>query len=122
MLRRWPRPPSTWRAPRCVAATRRERLREGVLLKTLGATRQQVGRIMLAEYALLGGLGALTGIVLSSFGAWALLHWIFRQPFALALGPALLVSAAMILLAVLIGLLTGRDVFATTPMAALREV
>ncbi len=37
-----------------VAATRRERLREGVLLKTLGATRRQIGRIMLAEYALLG--------------------------------------------------------------------
>ena len=105
-----------------VAATRRERLREGVLLKTLGATKEQVGRIMLAEYALLGGLGALTGIVLSSFGAWSLMHWIFRQPFSVALGPALLVSAAMVLLAVAIGLLTGRDVFATTPMAALREV
>src|SRR6185503_8362872 len=33
-----------------VAATRRDRLREGVLLKTLGATRRQVGRIMLSEY------------------------------------------------------------------------
>src|SRR5207237_9634593 len=42
-----------------VAATRRERLREGVLLKTLGATRKQIGRIMLAGYLLLGTLGAL---------------------------------------------------------------
>ena len=33
-----------------VSATRRERLREGVLLKMLGATRRQIGRIMLAEY------------------------------------------------------------------------
>ena len=49
-----------------VAATRRERLREGVLLKTLGATRRQIGRIMLAEYALLGTLGSLTGVCSTS--------------------------------------------------------
>jgi putative ABC transport system permease protein len=104
-----------------VAATRRERLREGVLLKTLGATRRQIGRIMLAEYALLGTLGALTGVVLSTLAGWAVLHWIFRLPFVPAVAPELIVAAAMIGLAVAIGLLTGRDVFAETPMAALRE-
>jgi putative ABC transport system permease protein len=103
-----------------VAATRRERLREGVLLKTLGATRSQIGRIMLAEYALLGTLGALTGVLLSTGSAWALMHWIFRLPFSPALLPAFMVAGAMIGLAVVIGLLTGRDVFAETPMAALR--
>jgi putative ABC transport system permease protein len=104
-----------------VSATRRERLREGVLLKTLGATRRQIGRIMLAEYALLGTLGALTGVVLSTLSGWALMHFIIRQAFEPALGPAILVAGAMIALAVAIGLLTGRDVFAETPMAALRE-
>ncbi|HVX41497.1 MAG TPA: FtsX-like permease family protein [Gemmatimonadaceae bacterium] len=104
-----------------VAATRRERLREGVLLKTLGATRRQIGRIMLAEYVLLGTLGALTGVVLSVFSGWALLHWVFRMTFSPATVPLALVAIAMIALAVAIGLLTGRDVFAETPMAALRE-
>jgi len=104
-----------------VAATRRERLREGVLLKTLGGTRRQIVRIMLAEYTLLGALGALTGVILSTLAAWALLHWIFRSAFVPALLPAGAVALAMIALAVAIGLLTGRDVFAETPMAALRE-
>ena len=104
-----------------VAATRRERLREGVLLKTLGATKRQIARIMLAEYALLGTLGALTGVVLSTLAGWALMHWIFKMPFVPAFIPAGLVATAMIGLAVAIGLLTGRDVFAETPMAALRE-
>jgi putative ABC transport system permease protein len=104
-----------------VAATRRERLREGVLLKTLGATRRQIGRIMLAEYMLLGTLGALTGVVLSTLASWSLVHSIFKLAFVPALGPALLVAAAMIALAVAIGMMTGRDVFAETPMAALRE-
>ncbi len=104
-----------------VAATRRERLREGVLLKTLGATRRQIIRIMLAEYTLLGVLGAGTGVLLSTLAGWALMHWIFRSTFSPAVLPVAGVALAMIGLAVAIGLLTGRDVFAETPMAALRE-
>jgi putative ABC transport system permease protein len=104
-----------------VSATRRERLREGVLLKVLGATRRQVGRIMLSEYLLLGALGSLVGVILSIGGAWGLMHFVFKQPFSPAILPALAVAAVMIALAVSIGLLTGRDVFRETPMAALRE-
>ena len=104
-----------------VAATRRERLREGVLLKTLGATRRQIGRIMLAEYAVLGSLGSLAGVALSFGGSWALTHWIFRVAFAPSFVPAILVALAMILLAVTIGLATWREVFRQTPMVALRD-
>jgi putative ABC transport system permease protein len=104
-----------------VSATRRERLREGVLLKVLGATRRQVGRIMLSEYLLLGALGSIVGIVLSVGGAWGLMHFVFKQSFAPAILPALGVALLMIAVSVSIGLLTGRDVFRETPMAALRE-
>ena len=104
-----------------VSATRRERLREGVLLKVLGATRRQVGRVMLAEYLLLGSLGSLAGVLLSVGGAWGLMHFVFKQPFVPALVPASLVALLMIAIAVSIGMLTGREVFRETPMAALRE-
>ena len=104
-----------------VAATRRERLREGVLLKTLGATRRQVGRIMFVEYALLGALGSLAGVVLSMGGAWLLMKFVFEQPYVPAIAPVFLVAVAMTALAVIIGLSTGREVFRETPMAALRE-
>lgn len=104
-----------------VAATRRDRLREGVLLKTLGATRAQIGRILLAEYAVLGVLGSLTGMLLALGGAWALVTFVFDGTFAFAALPAFGIAAAMTALAVSIGLLTGRDVFRETPMAALRE-
>lgn len=104
-----------------VSATRRERLREGVLLKVLGATKRQVGRIMLAEYLLLGALGSLAGVTLSMGAAWALMHYLLKQPFSPAAVPALAVAFLMIVLSVSIGLLTSRDVFQETPMAALRE-
>jgi putative ABC transport system permease protein len=104
-----------------VAATRRERVREAVLLKTLGATRAQIERILFAEYALLGALGSLTGVLLSVAAAWWLARHVFDVPFAPAAGSALLVAAGMTGLAVAIGVLSGRDVFRETPAAALRE-
>lgn len=104
-----------------VAATRRDRLREGVLLKTLGATRAQIGRILLAEYAVLGLLGSLSGMLLAIVGAWGLVTFVFEGTFVLAVWPALGIAAAMMALAISIGLVTGRDVFRETPMAVLRE-
>ena len=104
-----------------VAATRRERLREAVLLKVLGATRDQVGRILLAEYMVIGVLGSVAGILLSGLAAWSLAHFVFKIPFVGAPLPAAGIAALMIALVVAIGILTGREVFASTPMSALRE-
>lgn len=104
-----------------VAATRRARLREGVLLRTLGASRAQVARVLLAEYGALGALGALTGMVLSFGGAWAIARFVFDDPFDPAIGPTLLIAVGMLLLTMTIGLLTSRDVYRETPMMAIRE-
>jgi len=104
-----------------VAATRRDRIREGVLLKTLGATRGQIMKILLAEYALLGLLGSLTGMVLAIGGGWAITHYVFESGFSPALGAAVAIAGGMLALTITIGLLAGRDVFRETPMSALRE-
>lgn len=104
-----------------VAATRRARLREGVLLRTLGASRSQVARVLLAEYGALGALGALTGMVLSFGGAWAITTFVFEDPFDPAIGPTVAIAGGMLLLTMTIGLLTSRDVYRETPMIAIRE-
>lgn len=104
-----------------VAATRRARLREGVLLRTLGASRTQVARVLLAEYGALGALGALTGMVLSFGGAWAITTFVFEDPFDPAVLPTLAIAGGMLLLTMTIGLLTSRDVYRETPMIAIRE-
>ncbi|MDQ2766112.1 MAG: FtsX-like permease family protein, partial [Gemmatimonadota bacterium] len=105
-----------------VAASRRQRVRESVLLKTLGATRAQIVRMLFTEYALLGAIGSLAGILLAIGGGWAAMHFIFKTPFSIAPLALATVAAATMLLTVVTGLLAARDVFAATPMAALREV
>ncbi len=104
-----------------VAATRRARLREGVLLRTLGASKALVQRVLFAEYAALGVLGAFTGMLLAFGGAWALMKWVFEDTFVPAWAAAGGIVAAMVTLTVGIGLLTSRDVHRETPMAALRD-
>ena len=104
-----------------VAGARRERVREGVLLKTLGATRGQVARVMLAEYTALGVLGSATGLLLAYIAGWAITRFVFDTAFAPAIGPSLGIAGLLIGLTVTIGLLAGREVFRETPMAALRS-
>jgi putative ABC transport system permease protein len=60
-------------------------------------------------------------VVLSTLGAWAMVHWIFKSVFVPVLLPMILVGVGMMALSITIGLLTGREVFAETPMAALRD-
>lgn len=105
-----------------VAATRRARVREGVLLRTLGATRGQIAKILLAEYSLLGVLGGLTGMLLSMAGGWAVVRYLFKMPFTLPVAPITGIALVIVALTLLIGLLAGRDVFRETPIAALRDV
>ncbi|MCA0377546.1 MAG: ABC transporter permease [Gemmatimonadetes bacterium] len=104
-----------------VAATRRARLREGVLLRTLGASQAQVARVLLAEYGALGALGALTGMVLSFGGAWGITRFVFEDRFDPALLPTVLIAAALLALTMGIGVLTSRDVYRETPMMAIRD-
>ncbi len=104
-----------------VSSTRRERIRESVLLKTLGATRAQIMRILVIEYALLGVLGSLTGLVLALGGGWALVHFIFSVKYSPAYGPALAITVVMMAIAIAIGVIAGRGVFKETAMTALRE-
>ncbi len=104
-----------------VSASRLSRIREGVLLKTLGATRAQVLRILVAEYAALGVLAALASVVLASAAGWALARWLFKQPFAL---PALQLGALTLLLLVLtlsVGLWNSAEILKRAPLAVLRE-
>src|SRR5690606_36572929 len=64
-----------------VATGRLERIRESVLLKTLGATRRRIGATLLSEYALLGLPADRVGAGLTLAASWALARFLFDVPF-----------------------------------------
>ena len=103
-----------------LATSRFQRVREGALLRTLGATRSQIFRIVLAEYFALGTMAAVVAAVLSVAAAWALATWVFEGRFSpQPLTLAALVSG-VVTLTVLVGLLNSREVIRRTPLEVLR--
>lgn len=97
-----------------------QRTREAVILRTLGASRAQVRRILVAEYALLGLLAALTGGLLAIAGAWGLARFAFEIPFRLDVSWVLWGLLVVPLLTVAVGLLGSRGVLRQPPLAVLR--
>ena len=57
---------------------RDQRLRESVLLRTLGASARQVRTILVIEYATLGALSAASGVLLAVAANWALAIFVFK--------------------------------------------
>lgn len=104
-----------------IATGRLQRIRESVLLKTLGATRRQIAAILVTEYAMLGLLAALVGAGLALAAGWGLARWLFDVEFGFEILPMLGLGAAVAVLSALIGLSASRDVFSTTPMEAIRD-
>jgi len=97
------------------------RIRESVLLRTLGASRRQILQINIIEYLLLGALACLTGVLLSVAGAWALAYFAFKIPFRPEWSPLLLTFVSITALTVLIGLLNSRQVLNQPPLEVLRS-
>lgn len=103
-----------------VLAGRYQRMRETLLLRTLGASQGQIHKILVIEYLLLGSLAAITGVFLAEAGTWALAKFLFKINFEFAIWPALLTAGAVTLLTVVAGLVANRGVLSRPPLEILR--
>jgi putative ABC transport system permease protein len=103
-----------------VTTGRYQRIRESVLLRTLGARKGQVLKILLVEYFFLGSLAALTGLLLAWLGSWALARFVFEAPFVPVLLPSLAALLIVSGLAVVIGLANSRGIADRPPLEVLR--
>jgi putative ABC transport system permease protein len=103
-----------------IVTTRYQRIQESILLRTLGASRRQITRIMLIEYLFLGSFAALTGIILAWMGTWALSHFVFEIVFAPDLLPSLVALVAVVGLTLLTGMLNNRGIYDRPPLEILR--
>lgn len=103
-----------------VLISRFQRIEESVLLKTIGASKSQVLRIMLVEYIALGILAATSGIVLALGGGWALSRFVFEIDFVIPTVQLIGLVIFEVFMTVTIGLLNSRGVYARKPLEVLR--
>ncbi|HEY1024534.1 MAG TPA: FtsX-like permease family protein [Sphingobacteriaceae bacterium] len=104
-----------------VLISKYQRIRESVLLRTIGASRKQILFITALEYFFLGALAAGTGIILSLSGSWALARYTFETVFVPDMLPVLLLFVVISLLTVTIGLFNSRGLLNSPPLEVLRR-
>ena len=105
-----------------ITGSRYQRIQESVLLKTLGASRRQIVKIMVLEYLFLGSFAAATGLVLSLGGVWALSRYLFEIGFSPDYLPVALAFWMVSGLTVLVGALSSRGIHSSPPLEVLRSV
>ena len=104
-----------------VRTSKYQRIKESVLLRTLGAKNKQILTITALEYLFLGILGSLLGILLALISSLLLAIFVFEEPFAPSLIPFLVFLPGISLLVLGIGLSNIREVLSSSPLEVLRK-
>ena len=103
-----------------IASTRFRRMREAVVLKTLGATRMRIVRIFSVEFSVLGLLAGAVGVVFANLLTRVLLHRL-DIGFHIAWGATLTALLGTALLATATGWIASYRILGLRPLEVLRE-
>ncbi|MDN5214321.1 FtsX-like permease family protein [Fulvivirgaceae bacterium BMA12] len=104
-----------------VLNTRQAKIRENILLRTLGASEKQVNGILLLEYVFIGLFAGLTGIILSILSGWGLTAYFFDLLFIPDFKRIFVLLLATITVTVVIGWLHNKSILNQSPMEVLKQ-
>ena len=104
-----------------VRTSKYQRIKESVLLRTLGAKSGQILRITALEYLYLGVLGSGIGIFLSLIGSFLLARFVFETVFTPSWIPFVVLMPGITILVLLIGMFNSRSVLNSPPLEVLRK-
>lgn len=104
-----------------VRTSKYQRIKESVLLRTLGAKSKQILKITALEYLYLGILGAGIGIVLSLLASFLLAYFVFNAAFVPSFVPFIVLLPGITILVLIIGLSNSRSVLNSPPLEVLRK-
>jgi putative ABC transport system permease protein len=103
-----------------LAASREARLREAMLLKTLGASRGAVARALAVEFGLLGSAAGLIGGALASALSWSITRWLLELPWIWAPGYVLAATVLAAAGTIGVGLASTYRLLGRRPFPVLR--
>jgi putative ABC transport system permease protein len=97
------------------------RMKENILLRTIGARSRQILNITLIEYSYVGIISAITGLLLSLGGGYLLTRFYFEIQFSVNWVETAYISAGVVFLTIFIGWFNSREVINTPPLQVLRK-
>jgi putative ABC transport system permease protein len=104
-----------------VAGTRFRRIREVVILKTLGATRARIAKIFSVEFFVIGTVAGLMGGMLAGGFGWLLLNRLLKAETGVDMVPVLSAIGGTAVLAVATGWLASYRTLGQKPLEILRD-
>ncbi|MGF1638591.1 MAG: ABC transporter permease [Cyclobacteriaceae bacterium] len=104
-----------------VRTSKFQRIKESVLLRTIGAKSKQILKIIALEYLYLGLLGTASGLLLSIISSFLLAWLVFESPLIPSLLPMLALVVGITIMVVLIGLGNSIGVIKSPPLEVLRK-
>ncbi|MFO7824178.1 MAG: FtsX-like permease family protein [Cyclobacterium sp.] len=97
-----------------------QRIRENILLRTIGAEKRVLLKINALEYFFLGSLAAGGGVILSVVAAFLLSYYVFEISFRMEWLPLILVFGLITLLTVFLGWINSLNILKAKTMDILR--
>jgi len=104
-----------------IRTSKYQRIKENVLLRTLGAKNTQILKITALEYLFLGLLGSVVGLLLALVSSLCLALLVFKEPFVPSIVPFVVLLPGITLLVLVIGLSNIRTVLKSSPLEVLRK-
>jgi len=104
-----------------LAAGRRVRAQESVILKTLGATRRRLLAAMIVEYALLGVAASLFGLAAGALAGYAIVTQVMKLAFSFPWLSMLELTITALSLVIILGLAGTWRILGQKPAPFLRN-
>lgn len=104
-----------------VLTSKNQRIKESILLRTLGASRKQILAINAIEYFFLGVFAAGAGLILAVGASWLLAKFSFEAAFVPPLLPILALFGIVVGLVVITGVWSTRGILNQPPLKILRN-
>jgi putative ABC transport system permease protein len=104
-----------------VRSSKNQRLKEIVLLRTLGAKGRQILSITAIEYLFLGMLSAAAGLLMAMTASWLLAEKTFSSSFTPGWLPSIILFISITVIVVITGMLSSRSVLKHPPLEVLRK-
>ncbi len=104
-----------------IYSSKHQRVKQGALLRTLGAKTSQILKMIAIEYTILGFLGALMGVVLAVLGSTLLAWMLFDTTFAPSAIPFIVILPAITFLVFALGVGNSMGVVRNSPLSVLKK-
>ncbi|WP_318312778.1 ABC transporter permease [Flagellimonas crocea] len=104
-----------------IYSSKHQRVKQGALLRTLGAQSAQILKMIAIEYAVLGFLGAFMGVLLAVLGSSLLAYTLFDSAFAPSWIPFFVILPAITLLVFVLGVVNSLSIVRNSPLSVLKK-